>query len=196
MFQTEAPPLIMFGRALVFAILPRDMADRTMHFITHRSAVKFVAGKYVAGLLIRRLRRQRRTHQHPHYRRILASGSRIYFYGGPGTSQLLSYTVAAFSMHRYGSVFCADWSCSRTLQSPRIVLSGVGQRILPAALQQIASSLSPVDYTGAHSLRSVCGDHCAVVRCRTFVIGLAVFTLAVLITNGFRCARRNQLQLG
>src|SRR5438093_3475588 len=112
MFQTFMLRLmILFGCALVFANLYRgDMVTRTIHFylLTPVRREVLVAGKYLAGLLMRAALYGTtvaitNSLIHSANRQAVADA---HLYHGPGMSQLLSYVgIAALACVGYGSVF-------------------------------------------------------------------------------------------
>jgi ABC-type transport system involved in multi-copper enzyme maturation permease subunit len=193
MFQTFMLRLmILFGCALVFANLYRgDMVTRTIHFyiLTPVRREVLVAGKYIAGLLITGTLYGASVG----ISNLLihsANGPTVaeaHFFG-PGLSQLLSYVgIAVLACVGYGSVFMLT---SFAFKDPAIpaafVLVWESVNIfLPAALKNISV---------VHYLQSIVpvpipfGPFAVITEPASVfvsVIGLAAFSVAVLIVNAF-----------
>jgi ABC-type transport system involved in multi-copper enzyme maturation permease subunit len=194
MFQTFMLRLmILFGCALVFAHLYRgDMVTRTIHFylLTPVRREVLVAGKYVAGLLITSLLYGGSVA----ISNILihsANGSAVaeaHFFGGRGMSELLSYIgIALLACVGYGSVFMLTGFLFKNPAVPAaVVLVWESANVfLPAALQKISvvhylQSIVPVPIPiGPFAVIT------APASVLASVTGLAVFTVAVLLVNGF-----------
>jgi len=194
MFQTFMLRLmILFGCALVFAHLYRgDMVTRTIHFylLTPVRREVLVAGKYLAGLLITSALYGGSVA----IANILihsANGSAVaeaHFFGGPGTRELLSYVgIAVLACVGYGSVFMLTGFLFKNPAVPAafVLVWESANVFLPAALQK---------FSVVHYLQSIVpvpipmGPFAFITAPASVfesVTGLGVFTIAVLILNGF-----------
>jgi ABC-type transport system involved in multi-copper enzyme maturation permease subunit len=194
MFQTFMLRLmILFGCALVFANLYRgDMVTRTIHFylLTPVRREVLVAGKYLAGLLITSVLYGGSVG----IANILihsANGSAVaeaHFFGGPGMRELFSYvSIALLACVGYGSVFMLTGFLVKNPAVPAafVLVWESANVFLPAALQKVSvvhylQSIVPVPipigpFAVITAPASVLGS----------VTGLSLFTVAVLIVNGW-----------